>query len=49
MKTHYLVCTIGFAYVLPAETYVDAEKHKKSLRKKGYKKFLVYKRVYGSY
>lgn len=47
MKTYYLVCTIGFAYVLPAETYVEAEKHKKRLRKMGYKKFLVYKRTYG--
>ncbi|KKM85704.1 hypothetical protein LCGC14_1286460 [marine sediment metagenome] len=45
MKTYYLVCTIGFAYVLPAETLVKIEAHKKYLRKKGYKKFLVYQRV----
>lgn len=46
IKNYYLVCTVGFTHVLPAETYVDAEKHKKRLRKMGYKKFLVYKRTW---
>ena len=44
-KSFYLVCTIGFKHVLPAETYTEAEEHKKRLREMGYKKFLVYKRT----
>ncbi len=46
-KSFYLVCTVGFAWILEAQTEEEVLKQKERLHKMGYKRVLIYHRAFG--